>query len=362
MDMQLPGWPPLAKSIAVVLASGIALAWAMRRDTLPRAALRWVLPPAAAIGCIALWRDWPRGWAIALCAIALPLLIAAQVLVAAIAGHAFRERTDADDDQAAIELAEGYLHLKHDTAMPARDPLGHALFMLALYVLGFLVFCGALLARLLWHLAPHRAGTPTRIVIAIACSALLFAGSAMLAMAGVRPPVAVDTVQNVSPDVEPLWNEARTRLVAQAPRVSWLHLRTPLLPLVWPPNENTAWVRYHHAGGGEPGLLDAVWVAQPFAREVVGRDGRILRTERLPSLRRQRQGVRPLSGALAGPTSADADRVALALDGLPDPEASATGVMREVHRHYWSANGVLRRDVEPAHRAFFAWLDRQPQG
>lgn len=362
MDIGLPAGPSLAKGIALVLASGVALAWAMRRETLPRAVLRWVAPPVVAIGCIALWRDWPRGRAIALCVLALPLLIATQVLVAAIVGRAFRDRTDEDDDQAAIDLAEGYLHLKHDTAMPAQDPLGQALFMLAVYVLGFIVFCGAVLARLSWRLAPRGATAPARIVMATACSVLLFAGSAMLATAGVRAPVAVDAVQQVSPEVEPAWGEFRARLVAQAPRVSWLHLRTPLLPLVWPPNENTAWVRYHYAGGGEPGLLDAVWVAQPFAREVVGRDGRILRTERLPSLSRQRQGVRPLTGALAGPTSADADRAALALDGLPAPEASATGVMREVHRNYWSAHSVLRQGVEPAHRAFFAWLDQQPQG
>lgn len=362
MDRLLPDWPSLAAGIALVLASGIALAWAIGRDTLPRAALRWVVPPAVAIGCIALWRDWPRGWAIATCLLALPLPIAAQVLVAAIAGRAFRDRSDEDDDQAAIDIAEGYLHLKHDTAMPAQDPLGQALFMLALYVLGFIVFCGAVLARLLWRLAPRGAGAPTRIVMATSCSALLLVGSAMLAVAGGRPPDTVDAARNVSAEVEPAWNEARTRLAAQAPRVSWLHLRTPLLPLVWPPDENTAWVRYHYAGGGEPGLLDAVWVAQPFAREVVARDARSLRTERLPSLRIERQGVRPLSGALAGPTSADADRAALALDGLPAPEVSATGVLREVHRHYWSANGVLRQSVEPAHRAFFAWLDQEPQG
>lgn len=362
MDMVWPSWPSLAGSVALALASGVALAWAMRRDTLPRAVLRWVAPPAVAIGCVALWRDWPRGWAIATCLLALPLLIAAQALVAAIAGRAFRGRTDEDDDQAAIDLAEGYLGLEYDTAMPARDPVGHFLFMLALYLLGFIVFCGAVLARLLWRLAPRAAGSPVHVVTATVCSALLFVGSAMLAVAGVRPPDIVDAAPSVSADVEPAWNETRARLVAQAPRVSWLHLRTPLLPLVWPPNENTAWVRYHHAGGGEPGLLDAVWVAQPFAREVVARDGRVLRTERLPSLRTQRQGVRPLTGALAGPTSADADRAALALDGQPAPEASATRVMREVHRRYWSANGVLRQGVEPAHRAFFAWLDREPQG
>jgi hypothetical protein len=359
MDIVLPTWPSLVNSIALVVAAGIALAWAMRRHTLPRAALRWVLPPVVAIGCVALWRDWPRGWAIALCVLALPLLIAAQVLIAAIVGRAFGERTDADDDEAAIGLAEGYLQLKHDTAMPAQDPVGQALFMLVLYLLGFIVFCGALLARLLWHLAPRAAGIPARMVVATACCVLLFAGSAMLSVAGVRAPDTVDAVQHVSADVEPLWNEARTRLVAQAPRVSWLHQRTPLLPLVWPPNGNTAWVRYHYAAGGEPGLFDAVWIAQPFAREVVARDGRILRTERLPSLHRQRQGVRPLNGARIGPVSADADRIALALDDVAESEAAATGILREVHRDYWSTHGVLRQDIESAHRPFFAWLDPQ---
>jgi hypothetical protein len=360
MDIGLPAGPSLAKGIALVLASGVALAWAVRRETLPRAVLRWVAPPVVAIGCIALWRDWPRGWAITTCLLALPLLIAAQVLVAAITGRAFRDRTDEDDDQAAIELADGYLGLSHDTAMPARDPVGHFLFDLALYLLGFLVLCGAVLARLLWRLAPRGAGGLVRVATATICSTLLLAGSAMLAVAGVRPPVAVNAVQRASPDIEQAWVETRAGLVAQAPRVSWLHLRTPLLPLAWPPAQDTAWVRYHYAGGGEPGLLDAVWVAYPFAREVVARDGHTLRSERLPGLRTERQGVRPLTGALAGPTSADADRAALALDGPPAPEAAGTGVMREVHGHYWSANSVLRQGVEPAHRAFFAWLDQAP--
>ena len=362
MDIGLPTGPSLAKGIALVLAAGIVLAWAMRRETLPRAALRWVAPPLVAIGCIALWRDWPRGWAIVTCLLALPLLIAAQVLVAAIAGRVSGDRTDDDDDQAAIELADGYLGLEYETAMPARNPVGQFLFRLALHLLGVLVFCGAMLARLLWRLAPRGAGGPARVATATMCSALLLAGSAMLAVAGAHPPVAVAAVRRVSPTIEQAWVEARTRLVAQAPRVSWLHLRTPLLPLVWPPTQNTAWVRYHYASGGEPGLLDAVWIAHPFAREVVARDGRILRSERLPSLSTQRQGVRPRTGALAGPTSADADRVALALDDLPAPAAVDTGIMREVHRHYWSTHGALRQGVEPAHRAFFAWLDQTPQG
>lgn len=359
MPFTLPEGPVLARGIALALASGVALAWAVRRDTLPRAALRWLLPPAAAIGCIVLWRGWPRGWAIAACLVALPLLVAVQVLVAAIAGQPFR-RSDDEDDEAAIHLTDGYLALTRETAAPVRDPIGEFWLILGACVVFCVVFCGAVLARLAWRLAPRATGGAGRAVLSSGACALLLATSAALAVAGEQPSAKPTTaaVKGVSPEAGQAWVEARARLVAQAPHVSWLHMRTPLLPLAWPPASDTAWVRYHYASGGEPGLLDAVWIAHPFARETVARDGRSLRIERLPGLRLDRQGVQPLSGARVGPTSADADRVALVLDAPPGPGAPGIDVLREVHRQYWSAHGVLRAGLEPAHRAFFAWLDQ----
>jgi hypothetical protein len=139
-------------------------------------------------------------------------------------------------------------------------------------------------------------------------------------------------------------------------------VRTPPLPLAWPPGPDTVWVQYEAAHGFDPTrLTDAVRVAAPFARLVFDRAGRVVAVERLPGPARELspQGVVPIdppSGALDAGFERSVLERAVALSAPPAPGSAIERDLRGFVGTWLVRNGVLAAELGAAHRPFYAWL------
>jgi len=162
--------------------------------------------------------------------------------------------------------------------------------------------------------------------------------------------------------LESLFERATAELAGGPPPFLWRRVRTPPLPLAWPPTRETRWVLYEAAHGFDPSrLTDAVRVAAPFARLRLDRQGRVVAVEPLPGAPRELapQGVAPVdppSGLLDAAFEQRVVEHAAALTGLPEPGSPAEGELRGWVATWLRRNGVLAAELRSGHAAFFAWL------
>jgi hypothetical protein len=162
--------------------------------------------------------------------------------------------------------------------------------------------------------------------------------------------------------LERLWRKVEAELPGREPPFLWRTTRTPALPLEWPPDGDTVWVRYEAAYGFDPTTIsDGVRVAAPFARLVLDREGRIAEVEALPGRPRELgvQGVVPMkrpSGAIDGEWEQAVIARAAALDRLPEEGSRAAGELRAFVGSWVYRNGVLAGAVRGDHRAFLDWV------
>lgn len=139
-------------------------------------------------------------------------------------------------------------------------------------------------------------------------------------------------------------------------------MRTPPLPLAWPPGPDTVWVQYEAAHGFDPmRLSDAVRVAAPFARLVFDRSARVIAVERLPGPARELppQGIvatDPPSGALDARFEQSVLERAVALSAPPEPGSGIERDLRGFVGTWLRRNGVLAAQLGADHRAFYVWL------
>ena len=160
------------------------------------------------------------------------------------------------------------------------------------------------------------------------------------------------------PAVQDVWRQVEPELRAAAPQANWMAVRTPLLPSEWPPSPRTRWMRYHYAAGAERQLLDGVRVASPHAVETVRRDGKTAEVDPLPRPPVvTTQGVRPMSGALDGPTPDEVERIALGLTALPAAGSEDERIMREHYAGWFGRNGVTAEPLRARHETFFLWVE-----
>ena len=134
------------------------------------------------------------------------------------------------------------------------------------------------------------------------------------------------------------------------------------MPLEWPPDADTVWVRYEAAYGFDPTTIsDGVRVAAPFARLVLDRSGRISKVEPLSGRPREIgiQGVVPMkrpSGAIDGEWEQAVIARAAALEKTPAEGSKEAGELRAFVGSWVYRNGVLAGAVAAEHRAFLDWV------
>lgn len=159
-----------------------------------------------------------------------------------------------------------------------------------------------------------------------------------------------------------LWEAVEAELPGGAPPFLWKTTRTPALPLEWPPDGDTVWVRYEAAYGFDPTTIsDGVRVAAPFARLVLDREGGIARVEAMPGPPRELgvQGVVPTkrpSGAIDGDWEEAVVARAAALDRLPEEGSRQAGELRAFVGAWVYRNGVLANAVRAEHEPFLVWV------
>ena len=185
------------------------------------------------------------------------------------------------------------------------------------------------------------------------------------AAAGCAAPATSDRPaerQNATTELTSLWKEVEKRLPGGPPPFLWKTVRTPALPLEWPPDADTVWVRYEAAYGFDPTTIsDGVRVAAPFARLVLDRNGEIVRVEPLPGRPRELgvQGVVPMkrpSGAIDGDWEQSVVARAAALERVPAEGSKEAGELRTFVSSWVYRNGVLASAVRAEHEPFLDWV------
>jgi hypothetical protein len=137
--------------------------------------------------------------------------------------------------------------------------------------------------------------------------------------------------------------------------IQWSAMRTPLLPLSWPPDGRTVWVSHLYASGFDPRLSDAVRLAAPWGRLRIDRDPLVPVFEP-GSGRVEEIGIQgsfmvvPDAAGKAG----EAEAAAAVLTWTAEP-SEAPGI-RAFYRDWAYWNGVIRGVVADGHAGFFAWL------
>jgi hypothetical protein len=164
--------------------------------------------------------------------------------------------------------------------------------------------------------------------------------------------------------LEALWRKVELQLPTAPPPFLWQRHRTPPLPLAWPPDARTPWVRHAYAYGFDPRTSDGIRVAAPYARLTLDREGRAVAAEATPpSAGRLELGIQgvfpthPPSGAIDPEEIARFERTALALTGLPSPGSGEEAALLAFYGRWLEREGVIANAVRKAHIAFFTWLE-----
>jgi hypothetical protein len=142
----------------------------------------------------------------------------------------------------------------------------------------------------------------------------------------------------------------------------WQMHFTTWLPSEWPPTPQTVWSRYAYGlDVSHDGSCD---VAAPIVR-IERRTGEAKEVTLIPMATRLKvvgvHPVRPTPGWHY--TLEDEKRVlaqALALTAAPPPEARGTLGLVSYYQSWRLSHAVIAGHVEARHRAFFAWLEKQP--
>jgi hypothetical protein len=144
---------------------------------------------------------------------------------------------------------------------------------------------------------------------------------------------------------------------ADYPTPVWGYELTPAFPGEWPPTPAMTAYYYAYATRFTFSVADAAYVASPWARIRVDRDGGV-NFEPLSSEIREigLQGVRPLDGEAraAWDLSESAQGSLRQLRALPKGEEAA--LIRAFYRVWVNGNGRIADALRPWHRGFFQWL------
>lgn len=164
--------------------------------------------------------------------------------------------------------------------------------------------------------------------------------------------------------LEPIWKKVSPKLPTAPPPFLWQRRLTPPLPLTWPPDSRTAWVRYAFAHGFDARLSDGVRVAAPYARVRLDRRGDPVAAEPLPpprgGLELGVQGVQPTnppSGGIDPEAIARSERLALELDRLPVPGSSTEAGVVAFYGRWLDREAVIAGSLRGDHARFFDWLE-----
>ncbi|MEO7974350.1 MAG: hypothetical protein ABIU84_12260, partial [Thermoanaerobaculia bacterium] len=66
--------------------------------------------------------------------------------------------------------------------------------------------------------------------------------------------------------LDPIWKKVAPQLPTAPPPFLWQRHLTPPLPLAWPPDTQTSWVRHAYAYGFDARTSDGIRVTAPYAR------------------------------------------------------------------------------------------------
>ena len=149
--------------------------------------------------------------------------------------------------------------------------------------------------------------------------------------------------------------------VSSQERRYWQMKTTTWLPSEWPPTATTSWTRYGY--GLDVTMDGSAGVSAPFARierKVGAADCGVIRMT---------PGIRAVTTHAARPhggwnyTLDDERKVlaqALELTSAPPAGASETKLLAAYYRSWKLGSAEIATVVTAHHRAFFAWLDKQP--
>ncbi|UFN50449.1 hypothetical protein LPC08_07480 [Roseomonas sp. OT10] len=141
-------------------------------------------------------------------------------------------------------------------------------------------------------------------------------------------------------------------------RGRWQPLLSPPFPARWPPAGRGAVAYEAYAVRIEPGLVDAVRIARPWARVEAAPGGppRLLPSGTPEPL--GIQGVRPIrpDDATAPPADPRLATLLASLDALPPEGSEAALVLRRAYCGWRKFNGVIAAVLAEASATFFAWF------
>jgi hypothetical protein len=195
----------------------------------------------------------------------------------------------------------------------------------------------------------------------IAISVFL-AGIGLLVSACGGLPGEAQTGEAVNIPLEELEAQASSAWLEVNPggRLAWSAASTPWLPVSWPAEISTVWVKYYYAQGFDPQLADAVRVAAPWARAEATPGGTAARFIPMRTELQEMgiQGVFPLPA-----DEVDSQAVLPALppflwqEGMPEPGSPAEAKLRMAYRLWIRYNRVIADEVKEAHQAFLRWVE-----
>jgi hypothetical protein len=165
--------------------------------------------------------------------------------------------------------------------------------------------------------------------------------------------------------LDPLWKKVAPQLPTAPPPFLWQRHLTPPLPLAWPPDGSTVWVRHAYAYGFDPRTsTDGIRVAAPYARLRLDRAGRPVAADpTLPHSSKLELGIQgvfpthPPSGAIDPEEIARFERTALELVRLPAPGSKEEAALVSFYGRWLEREGVIASAVRGEHAGFLQWVE-----
>ncbi|MEO8197183.1 MAG: hypothetical protein ABI689_10710 [Thermoanaerobaculia bacterium] len=165
--------------------------------------------------------------------------------------------------------------------------------------------------------------------------------------------------------LDPIWKRVAPSLPTAPPPFLWQRHLTPPLPLTWPPDARTVWVRHAYAYGFDArSAADGIRVSTPYARLRLDRAGRPLAAEATPPpngrLELGIQGIfptNPPSGAIDPEEIARYEKTALDLVRLPAVGSKEEAALASFYGRWLEREGVIANAVRGEHAEFIQWVE-----
>ncbi len=166
--------------------------------------------------------------------------------------------------------------------------------------------------------------------------------------------------------LDPEWEKLKPNPVPQSnepPKKWWTYSISPPFPSVWPPNPNMTMYYYAYAQGNDfsLGLVDAVYIAAPWARAELDIKGKKPLGFKLLSSKIKEigiQGVHPANQEeLAIFGKEESVQAYLGnLTTLPDEKEKSVSELKKYYCSWLRLNGAIAPEIRSSHEAFFKWL------